>query len=214
MCTYLRVTSKICFVLLDLLAFRFYLHLNHYGHKLGLHNFWRYACFVFIFYFLQLCYMIELYSRQKPYFSMDFTYPSISASNTLLLCTLKYVLVLIWNSGDSACVYLDVREQLALWILILRELVTFFTNLVKNFQFFRRTLDLSFFKNYRAVLCIRTAFLYLQLQLQSLMETLSTTEPHYIRCVKPNSVLKPAIFENLNIMQQLRCGVSILFNLV
>ncbi|XP_073034125.1 LOW QUALITY PROTEIN: myosin-17-like [Primulina eburnea] len=45
-----------------------------------------------------------------------------------------------------------------------------------------------------------------KLQLQSLMETLSSTEPHYIRCVKPNSVLKPAIFENLNIIQQLRCG--------
>ncbi|KAI7727736.1 hypothetical protein M8C21_005995 [Ambrosia artemisiifolia] len=45
-----------------------------------------------------------------------------------------------------------------------------------------------------------------KLQLQSLMETLSTTEPHYIRCVKPNSVLKPAIFENINIIQQLRCG--------
>ncbi|THG12482.1 hypothetical protein TEA_022987 [Camellia sinensis var. sinensis] len=44
------------------------------------------------------------------------------------------------------------------------------------------------------------------LQLQSLMETLSSTEPHYIRCVKPNNVLKPAIFENLNIIQQLRCG--------
>jgi len=49
-----------------------------------------------------------------------------------------------------------------------------------------------------------------QLQLQSLMETLNSTEPHYIRCVKPNNLLKPAIFENVNIMQQLRCGVSIL----
>lgn len=47
-----------------------------------------------------------------------------------------------------------------------------------------------------------------QLQLQSLMETLNATEPHYIRCVKPNNQLKPAIFENANIMQQLRCGVS------
>ncbi|KAL0009970.1 hypothetical protein SO802_005078 [Lithocarpus litseifolius] len=46
----------------------------------------------------------------------------------------------------------------------------------------------------------------LKLQLQSLMETLSATEPHYIRCVKPNNVLKPAIFENSNIIQQLRCG--------
>ncbi|KAK4785846.1 hypothetical protein SAY86_002535 [Trapa natans] len=45
-----------------------------------------------------------------------------------------------------------------------------------------------------------------KLQLQSLMETLSSTEPHYIRCVKPNNVLKPGIFENLNIIQQLRCG--------
>ncbi|KAK4774724.1 hypothetical protein SAY86_009659 [Trapa natans] len=45
-----------------------------------------------------------------------------------------------------------------------------------------------------------------KLQLQSLMETLNSTEPHYIRCVKPNNVLKPGIFENLNIIQQLRCG--------
>ncbi|XP_023742461.1 myosin-12 [Lactuca sativa] len=43
-------------------------------------------------------------------------------------------------------------------------------------------------------------------QLQSLMETLSTTEPHYIRCVKPNTVLKPGIFENDNVLSQLRCG--------
>ncbi|GJX75101.1 myosin-9-like protein isoform X1 [Tanacetum coccineum] len=45
-----------------------------------------------------------------------------------------------------------------------------------------------------------------KLQLQSLMETLNSTEPHYIRCVKPNNLLKPSIFENANIMQQLRCG--------
>ncbi|XP_057781954.1 myosin-6-like [Salvia miltiorrhiza] len=43
-------------------------------------------------------------------------------------------------------------------------------------------------------------------QLQSLLETLSSTEPHYIRCVKPNNLLKPAIFENHNVLQQLRCG--------
>ncbi|KAF2285577.1 hypothetical protein GH714_005606 [Hevea brasiliensis] len=43
-------------------------------------------------------------------------------------------------------------------------------------------------------------------QLQALLETLSATEPHYIRCVKPNNVLKPAIFENSNVLQQLRCG--------
>lgn len=40
------------------------------------------------------------------------------------------------------------------------------------------------------------------------MEILNSTEPHYIRCVKPNNDLKPAIFENFNIIQQLRCGVS------
>ncbi|XVF42254.1 hypothetical protein PTKIN_Ptkin01aG0346100 [Pterospermum kingtungense] len=45
-----------------------------------------------------------------------------------------------------------------------------------------------------------------KLQLQQLMETLNSTEPHYIRCVKPNNLLKPAIFENQNVMQQLRCG--------
>ncbi|KAL8191953.1 hypothetical protein R6Q57_028684 [Mikania cordata] len=45
-----------------------------------------------------------------------------------------------------------------------------------------------------------------KLQLQQLMETLNSTEPHYIRCVKPNNLLKPSIFENANIMQQLRCG--------
>ncbi|CAA0823240.1 Myosin-11 [Striga hermonthica] len=45
-----------------------------------------------------------------------------------------------------------------------------------------------------------------KLQLQQLMETLNSTEPHYIRCVKPNNLFKPAIFENANVMQQLRCG--------
>nr|GEV05451.1 myosin-6-like [Tanacetum cinerariifolium] len=43
-------------------------------------------------------------------------------------------------------------------------------------------------------------------QLTQLLETLSSTEPHYIRCVKPNNLLKPAIFENHNVLQQLRCG--------
>ncbi|KAL6271486.1 hypothetical protein ACE6H2_028397 [Prunus campanulata] len=44
------------------------------------------------------------------------------------------------------------------------------------------------------------------LQLQHLMETLNATEPHYIRCIKPNNVLKPAIFENINVVQQLHSG--------
>ncbi|KAG0539150.1 hypothetical protein BDA96_03G297700 [Sorghum bicolor] len=45
-----------------------------------------------------------------------------------------------------------------------------------------------------------------KVQLHELMETLSSTEPHYIRCIKPNSVLKPGIFENTNVLQQLRCS--------
>ncbi|PWA65541.1 IQ motif, EF-hand binding site [Artemisia annua] len=45
-----------------------------------------------------------------------------------------------------------------------------------------------------------------KLQLQQLMETLNSTQPHYIRCVKPNNLLKPSIFENVNIIHQLRCG--------
>jgi len=47
-------------------------------------------------------------------------------------------------------------------------------------------------------------------QLQSLLETLNATEPHYIRCVKPNNLLKPGIFENNDVLQQLRCGVSLM----
>ncbi|WOL02730.1 Myosin-9 like [Canna indica] len=45
-----------------------------------------------------------------------------------------------------------------------------------------------------------------KLQLQALTETLNCTQPHFIRCVKPNNVLKPAVFENFNVIQQLRCG--------
>ncbi|KAK4761850.1 hypothetical protein SAY87_029734 [Trapa incisa] len=43
-------------------------------------------------------------------------------------------------------------------------------------------------------------------QLQDLMETLNSTEPHYVRCVKPNSLNRPQKFEKLSILHQLRCG--------
>ncbi|KAK1397940.1 Myosin-6 like [Heracleum sosnowskyi] len=43
-------------------------------------------------------------------------------------------------------------------------------------------------------------------QLHSLLETLNLTDPHYIRCIKPNNLLKPAIFENKKVLQQLHCG--------
>ena len=31
-------------------------------------------------------------------------------------------------------------------------------------------------------------------------------EPHYVRCIKPNSLNKPMHFEGANVLQQLRCG--------
>lgn len=40
------------------------------------------------------------------------------------------------------------------------------------------------------------------------MDTLNQTEPHYIRCVKPNMLNKPGLFEAKNVLHQLRCGVS------
>jgi len=43
-------------------------------------------------------------------------------------------------------------------------------------------------------------------QLADLMTQLHAMEPHYIRCIKPNSVNKPALFENKNSLHQLRCG--------
>ncbi|KAL4571155.1 hypothetical protein LXL04_017906 [Taraxacum kok-saghyz] len=43
-------------------------------------------------------------------------------------------------------------------------------------------------------------------QLQALMDTLSSTESRYVRCVKPNSVNRPQKFENQSVLHQLRCG--------
>uniref|UniRef100_M4D4M2 Uncharacterized protein n=1 Tax=Brassica campestris TaxID=3711 RepID=M4D4M2_BRACM len=43
-------------------------------------------------------------------------------------------------------------------------------------------------------------------QLQALMETLNETDPHYVRCVKPNSLNRPQKFENPSVLHQLRCG--------
>lgn len=81
---------------------------------------------------------------------------------------------------------------------------TKFTSIGSNFKVNRNAfIALSF-----NIVLTLNFFLILQQQLQSLLETLSATEPHHIRCVKPNNVLKPAIFENSNVLQQLRCGVS------
>ena len=43
-------------------------------------------------------------------------------------------------------------------------------------------------------------------QLGELMAKLNVTEPHYIRCIKPNAASKPSSFESSNVLQQLRCG--------
>lgn len=43
-------------------------------------------------------------------------------------------------------------------------------------------------------------------QLGDLMLQLHTMEPHYVRCVKPNGLNKPGLFENANALHQLRCG--------
>jgi len=43
-------------------------------------------------------------------------------------------------------------------------------------------------------------------QLNELMKKLHSTEPHFVRCVKPNQASVPCTFENANILQQLRCG--------
>ena len=43
-------------------------------------------------------------------------------------------------------------------------------------------------------------------QLAELMSALHTMEPHYIRCIKPNSRNRPMDFESNNVLHQLRCG--------
>ncbi|XP_067413549.1 unconventional myosin-Vb-like [Emydura macquarii macquarii] len=44
--------------------------------------------------------------------------------------------------------------------------------------------------------------------LQKLMETLSCTAPHYVRCIKPNDHKRPFVFDAKRVVEQLRaCGV-------
>ncbi|XP_053713697.1 unconventional myosin-Vb [Synchiropus splendidus] len=44
--------------------------------------------------------------------------------------------------------------------------------------------------------------------LQMLMETLNSTTPHYVRCIKPNDLKEPFLFDPTRTVQQLRaCGV-------
>jgi hypothetical protein len=67
---------------------------------------------------------------------------------------------------------------------------------------------MSKFNFYLDLLMMWSVILPQQQQLQALMETLSSTEPHYVRCIKPNSLNYPQKFENGSVLQQLRSGVS------
>lgn len=49
-------------------------------------------------------------------------------------------------------------------------------------------------------------------QLGELMSQLLTMEPHYVRCVKPNGLNQPGLFENTNALHQLRCGGAVLIS--
>ncbi len=42
--------------------------------------------------------------------------------------------------------------------------------------------------------------------LNALMESIGTTEPHYVRCIKPNDQKRELLFEPLRVIHQLRCG--------
>ncbi|KAK2195809.1 bifunctional IQ motif [Babesia duncani] len=43
-------------------------------------------------------------------------------------------------------------------------------------------------------------------QLDSLMAKISKTQPHFIRCIKPNDLAKPLVFNRNNVNMQLRCS--------
>ena len=45
---------------------------------------------------------------------------------------------------------------------------------------------------------------YFRSQLLQLMKTMNATHPHYIRCIKPNEVKQPLVFEATKSMDQLR----------
>jgi myosin heavy subunit len=45
---------------------------------------------------------------------------------------------------------------------------------------------------------------YFSRQLQDLMAVINSTNPHWIRCIKPHPAKKPKHFSNLNVIQQLR----------
>ncbi|OQS04700.1 myosin [Thraustotheca clavata] len=51
-----------------------------------------------------------------------------------------------------------------------------------------------------------TVSLKFKVQLSSLLATLSASVPHFIRCIKPNDVMQPKIFDDKRVLEQLRCS--------
>nr|CCA18606.1 myosinlike protein putative [Albugo laibachii Nc14]CCA20563.1 myosinlike protein putative [Albugo laibachii Nc14] len=43
-------------------------------------------------------------------------------------------------------------------------------------------------------------------QLNALLEIINTTEPHFIRCIKPNDVTSCSEFDHKRVLEQIRCG--------
>lgn len=52
---------------------------------------------------------------------------------------------------------------------------------------------------------VATDNVVVQGQLYNLMQRLETTEPHFIRCIKPNTKQLPNVYEQELVLQQLRC---------
>ena len=58
----------------------------------------------------------------------------------------------------------------------------------------------------RSAFKLRSVGSQFRLQLSSLMESLSRTNPQYIRCVRPNQQSKALQFDSVHVLEQLRCG--------
>lgn len=43
-------------------------------------------------------------------------------------------------------------------------------------------------------------------QLSELLDALNDTNPAYIRCIKPNSIKSPGVFDSIDVMRQLKCA--------
>jgi len=53
---------------------------------------------------------------------------------------------------------------------------------------------------------LKTVFVKFKAQLTDLLERLSITQPHYIRCLKPNETAEPFLFSQARVGEQLRYG--------